>query len=376
LVSEETLVMLEDAAASFAKFDARRVRRALATEDGFDREAWSKMAGLGWLSILAPEERGGLGLGVGGAVVIARQLGRSVYPEPFTASALVTVCLSECDNATIWQERLDKLSAGELLVSLAWQNHDGSVDIEEPGVMATDGAEVVLDGESRFVAVPTADAFIVLARAAEGLQLYWVARSQPGLTVQIETSADGSPSGRLRFERVRIEAGARLVKSDGVAPIVQRAIDAGLIIASAELLGVMDRTLDMTLDYLRARVQFDAPIGSFQVLQHRAVDMWIQRQLTWAALGAAVAVADDPAASAMERSAAASGVKARAAGSALFLCNQALQLHGAMGFADEYGLGLYLNRAFTLSAWLGNGAQHRRRFGELNSTGRIKRVPT
>jgi 3-oxochol-4-en-24-oyl-CoA dehydrogenase len=147
------------------------------------------------------------------------------------------------------------------------------------------------------------------------------------------------------------------------------AIDAALVGTSAELVGIMDRVLELTLDYLRTRKQFGRAIGSFQALQHRAVDVWIQKELSRAAVASAVRALDDPAAAARAQSAAASGAKARAAGAALALCKEALQMHGAIGYTDEYDLGLYFNRALTLSAWLGNAADRRRRYGELAEGG-------
>jgi alkylation response protein AidB-like acyl-CoA dehydrogenase len=147
--------------------------------------------------------------------------------------------------------------------------------------------------------------------------------------------------------------------------LLRDALDLALVASAAELVGLMDHALDTTLDYLRTRQQFGKPIGSFQALQHRAVDIWIQRQLARAAVDAAVAVLDSPAADARARTQAASSAKARAAHAALLLCNQSVQLHGAIGFTDEYELGIYLNRALSLSAWLGNAAEHRRRWGAL-----------
>jgi alkylation response protein AidB-like acyl-CoA dehydrogenase len=131
----------------------------------------------------------------------------------------------------------------------------------------------------------------------------------------------------------------------------------------------MDSALDLTLDYLRTRVQFGKAIGSFQALQHRAVDLYMQKELSRAALAAATATLEDGACTPQRRAAAVSGVKARTSQAALAICNEGLQMHGAIGFTDEYDLGLYLNRALVLSAWLGNASMHRRRFAALHQQG-------
>jgi alkylation response protein AidB-like acyl-CoA dehydrogenase len=126
----------------------------------------------------------------------------------------------------------------------------------------------------------------------------------------------------------------------------------------------MERALEMSLDYLRTRVQFGRPIGSFQALQHRAVDLHIHKELASAVLDEAVAALDrDPAAPA--RAAAASRVKARCADAAAKVTREAIQFHGAIGFTDEFDAGLYLKRALVLSAWLGAASWHRRRYARL-----------
>ena len=115
----------------------------------------------------------------------------------------------------------------------------------------------------------------------------------------------------------------------------------------------------------KTRQQFGQLIGAFQVLQHRAVDMWIQKELTRSALRAALKTVDDATAGHDARQAAASKVKARASQAAIYVCGQAIQLHGAIGFTDEYELGIYVNRALTLAALYGNAAMHRRRYSTL-----------
>ena len=136
------------------------------------------------------------------------------------------------------------------------------------------------------------------------------------------------------------------------------------MIAGAELAGVMDRALEMTLDYLKTRVQFGKPIGAFQALQHRAVDLYIHKELANAVLNEALALLDrGPDAAA--RAALASRVKARCSDAALKITRETIQLHGAIGFTDEYDAGLYLKRALTLAAWLGHPVWHRRRYARL-----------
>jgi len=366
-MSDDTLRMLRDSAADFATLDAVRVRRLRGTDPGFERGVWRSMADMGWLGVLIPEDQGGLGLGLGAALIIAEQLGRALYPEPYSDSAVAaTQALQHGDNAALKQRLLPQLASGELIAGLAWQGEHGGLALDQCALRLEErGGTPVLQGSCRFAAIPGADAFIVAARSAQGLELHWVERARKGLACEPEARADGSASARLRFDAVAVSAESRVAAAASARAALQLALDHALLAASAELLGLMDCVLDMTLEYLRTRVQFGKAIGSFQALQHRAVDMYIQRELSRAALGAAVATVEGAHCTAEQRGAAASGAKARAAQSALALCKEALQMHGAIGYTDEYDLGLYFNRALVLAAWLGNAGAHRARFSSL-----------
>jgi alkylation response protein AidB-like acyl-CoA dehydrogenase len=167
---------------------------------------------------------------------------------------------------------------------------------------------------------------------------------------------------RLEFVDVRGE-----VLSHNAEPALSRAIDTATLVAAAELLGLIDRMVELTVEYLGSRQQFGRPIGAFQVLQHRAVDMWVQQRLAEAALEGALRRVTAPGADPVTRAAAASSAKSRASSAALKVANEAVQLHGAIGFTEEYELGGYVNRAMVLAARLGNSRAHARRHGRLVS---------
>jgi alkylation response protein AidB-like acyl-CoA dehydrogenase len=211
----------------------------------------------------------------------------------------------------------------------------------------------------RAVAVPWADGFVTLAREP-GPVLHWIERDAAGLRIELESSADGTAMGQLTLDRV----GPSRVLAEGpsASKILDQLLDAALVANTAELVGLSDRMLELTLAYLKTRKQFGQPIGSFQALQHRAVDLWLQLRLARAALATAVEKCDDPGSSPAQRAASASSAKARAAHAALQIGKGAVHLHGAIGFTDEYDLGLYANRAIAIAPWLGNAAVHRRRY--------------
>ena len=222
-----------------------------------------------------------------------------------------------------------------------------------------------LEGVKRYVAGGTAaDGYVVTAAAGDGIALYWVPRATAGVTVSADTLADGRRSATVTLTDVVVPRAHELARGAAARDAVERARDSATAIAGAELLGVMHQALDMSLEYMRTRVQFGKPIGSFQALQHRAVDLYIQRQLASAVLEDGLrrfaSVGD-----ARTRAVLASRIKARCSEAGLRIAREAIQIHGAIGFTDEYDAGLYLKRALVLASWLGNAALHRRRYARL-----------
>jgi len=259
---------------------------------------------------------------------------------------------------------LPSVADGSRLPCVAWQEGVGGVD---PSAIATaaraDGDGFVLDGTKRFVAgAAGARGFVVTARTADGLGLFWVDADAQGVSVRHEWRADETPAGVVELGGVRAAA-SDVVAAPGDAALsaFQRAFDEAAVLAAGEMLGVAEAALAMALAYMRTRVQFGKPIGSFQALQHKAADLYVQQELMRAVLDEAVRKLDDGV-SDDERVQVASRCKARASDAGLRITREVIQLHGAIGFTDEYDAGLYLKRALVLSGWLGNASAHRRRF--------------
>lgn len=363
--------LLRDSVADFITrgTDIARVRRLRGTDPGFDRALWRQMAGLGWLGILVPEQHGGLGLGFNEMRIVLEGLARVLVPEPLCAAVVLAGgVLRHCDsNAVVATELLPGLVSGELIPALAWQERAGIVDTGavESTARAFEGA-YKLSGVKQFVhGAAGADGYIVSARDDVGLLLAWVPAGASGVTLERTPLADGRAMGTLRLADVIVPRAHVIAGDEAAQRALERAFDETLVMAGAELSGVMGRALDMSLDYMKTRVQFGKPIGSFQALAHRAVDLYIQRELSSAVLDDATALLDadpDP----QQRAAIASRVKARCSDAGLRVTREAIQIHGAIGFTDEYDIGLYLKRAMALSAWLGNGALHRRRYAQLS----------
>jgi len=362
----EMLRLLRDAAATFARRAGVDRSRALRnTRPGFDRATWKEMAEQGWLGILIAENFGGQGLGAAEMAVVAEELARTLAPEPVVACAvLAATVIGASDNDAIKAALLPRIASGELIVGTAFA---GRFDLSKTEVTARkSGADVLLAGQAHHVyPVHEADEFLVAARESGELVLCRVNAQAAGLSCKDELRADGTFAGTLTLKDVKIAPADVVARGARAEAALRRGVDTAVIMSCAELTGIMDQALDITLNYLRTRVQFGKPIGSFQALQHRTVDLWIQKELSLGALSDAVHALDASNASADEISMIASRAKSRCGDAAHTIGREAIKLHGAIGFTDEYDVGLYLRRAMTINAGLGNPAEHRRRFGRL-----------
>jgi alkylation response protein AidB-like acyl-CoA dehydrogenase len=362
--------LLADSVADFTQrgTDIARMRRLRGSDAEYERAVWKQMADLGWLGIVLPERHGGLGLGLTEAAIVARGLARTLAPEPLTAAVMAATALAAGENEALKEARLPQVASGEVLPILAWQEEAGVLDasaIQARAVPFEGGYK--LNGTKRYIAGSAqCDAFLVTALANEGLAIFWAPRATPGARLEREPLADGRSFGTLHLHDVLVSRAHVVAQGTVAAEAMARAFDHGAAIAAAELAGVMDRSLEMSLDYLRTRVQFGRPIGAFQALQHRAVDLHIQKELAGAVLDEALTALDRGPAPAA-RAAIASRLKARCADAALKITRETIQLHGAIGFTDEYDAGLYLKRAMTLAAWLGGPVWHRRRYARLTA---------
>lgn len=362
--------MLRESACDFAarEQDHRGLRQRMGRLPGYDTRTFAQMQELGWRPALISQQLGGAGMGLREASALAEELGRALLGEPFVATAVLPVRLFQDAGARAPAEALlQAASAGSKTLALAWQEQPGSID---PAGIATEARRessgLVLSGRKSWVAgAAAATDFLVSAKLDGGVAVFHVPSDAPGLEQSNAWQVDGTPLMELRLRDVQVDAGAMLVPPADGATAVARALDAGAVVASAELLGVARAAFDMTLAYLRTRVQFDKIIGSFQALQHKAVDLLVQRELAASVLEEATAAFDARKASDDELARLASRCKARCSDAALRITRESIQLHGAIGYTHECDIGLYLKRSMVLSAWLGNATQHRRRHASI-----------
>jgi len=365
---DDTQRMLRDSVVAFREREGGldRVRTARAQPPGFQRETWRKIADNGWLGILAPEACGGMDLGFAEACVVQEELGRGLVPEPVVAVTLAARTVLRGDREPAKAALLADLVSGKTIAALAWQEENACYD---PAKMETTAEQTTrgyrLNGVKRFVpAADGADVFLMTAQSPAGAILCRLSRDAAGLRLDRDTTIDGGAYGSLTMTGVAVAEEDIIASPAAAVAAVARAVDETRILIAAELLGVMGQALDESVAFVKQRTQFGRPIGSFQVLQHRLVDMWTQAELSRATVRRAIATVDQGG-DMHECAVAASAAKARCSDAALLIGRQGIQLFGGMGYTDECDIGLFMKRALLLSAWLGNAAFHRRRFAEL-----------
>jgi alkylation response protein AidB-like acyl-CoA dehydrogenase len=353
LTPEQSL--LRDSAGKFIAAAGPKVARGFRRQNPPFAPARLRAAGdLGWLGILVPAAQGGLGLGLTELALLLEQAGQGLVCEPVGSAAISAAALSAPPHPM-----LKAVMSGAALVVPALQEGPHGDDPLVPRTRAQmERGALRLSGNKMFVCADGAEGFLVSAGSAQGSILCYVARDAPGCTLSATPTVEGRALALLALA----DAPADLISAH---PSSRNAVDAlhnlALFAYSCELLGVMEKAQDITLDYLRLRKQFGKPIGSFQALQHQAVNMYIRAQAV-RSLVFAIAANNDPYCMDPVMAIAA---KAKASEEALAVTQAAIQLHGAIGFTDEHDIGLYLKRAMLLSALLGNAAAQRRRYAEI-----------
>ncbi|WP_418319922.1 acyl-CoA dehydrogenase family protein [Piscinibacter sakaiensis] len=373
----QQLAMLRSSAFAFVAKESpfSRARALRGKPPGYDLRFWNALASQGWTGLLAPESAGGYAQGFAEMAAVAAALATKVAPEPVTPVLVFAGrLLQSCSDSATARQLLAEMAEGKTLPAVAWQEHtSGAADFDRDGGLSKpsttcvrSGDRIVVRGSKRHIRPgAAASGYIVSAASADGLALVWVAAQSAALSKTIEPLADGTFAARLAFSDVELSAEMVLATGLQAEAALAAAYDEALVLTAVELQTLARCMLTMTLDYLRTRKQFGKLIGSFQSLQHRAVDMLIQQELGEAVVAQAL-TALDSGCPANERAALAARAKSRCSDAALQIGRESVQLHGAIGVTDENDLGLFLQRALVLSAWLGNGSTQRRRVAGLN----------
>jgi alkylation response protein AidB-like acyl-CoA dehydrogenase len=367
--TEEQEALREQARVFLAEHSSSEaVRRAMASEVGFEPETWKRIAGeLGWTGVAIAERHGGAGLGPVELAALLEPMGEAILPSPFFATAcLAASALAVAGDSPAAREWLPAIAEGRAIATLAFGSVPRGPARRDPATSwRRAGNDYVLEGRERHVLDGhCADLLVVAARRggdadAARVALFAIPASARGVERRALVTMD--PTRRLAdvvLRGVRVPTAAVVAGEDTGAAVLERALDVAATALAAEQTGGAQRCLDLSVAYARERVQFGRPIGSFQAIKHKCADMMVQVETARSAAYAAACVAAE---GGSDLAAVASLAKAWCSDAYFRCAAEALQVHGGVGFTWEYDVHLHLKRARAMEGFLGDPAWHRER---------------
>jgi alkylation response protein AidB-like acyl-CoA dehydrogenase len=333
-------------------------RRAAEKAGGFDRAAYTELAELGLTGLYVPEDDGGMGMGPVEGMVVMEELGRGIVLEPLAQSLIAGAVIAGYGDAATKAAWLPSIASGEKLVVLAYQERAAryQLDICEAKATQAPGGYVLNATKSIVPVGDMADAFIVSAKVNSVMGLFLVERESAGVTTGGYSTQDSSRAAEVAFKN----APATLLTTDGLTAL-EHAVDIGIAATCAEAVGVMDKTMAITAEYMNTRKQFGVVISSFQALRHRAADMKMQLELARSMSFYASLKLNAPA---PERRAALARAKYQVGQSMRFIGQQSVQLHGGIGVTDEYIVSHYFKKLTQMEMTFGDSLHH---LGEVSA---------
>src|ERR1700761_70609 len=376
LVLTEEQSMLRDSARGLIsdKAPVSHLRGLRDSKDttGFSRDLWKAFAEMGFSGLLVPEDFGGSGLGCVEAGVVMEEIGRTLMPSPFLATAVLAAsALSRGGSAAQKSEHLPKIADGSLLAALAIDEGAKHRPLHTAMQAVRSGNGFRLQGDKAFVVDGhTAGLLIVAARTAgapgerEGLTLFLVDPKSKGIEAERTAMVDSHNAARIRFDNVEVNADGVLGEVDQGGALLEGMLNIGRGAVASEMVGLSEEVFGRTVAYLKERKQFGKAIGEFQALQHRAAQLYIDIEITRAAVLKALQTLDaglDHAANAV------AVAKARAGATATRAVQEGVQMHGGMGMTDQFDIGFFMKRARVCEELFGDANFHADRLARMRS---------
>ena len=365
-------VMLQKSARDFLKKECPKdlVREMMDDEKGYSPRIWQKMADLGWLGLVIPEEFDGIGSSFLDLIVLLEEMGRALLPGPFIPTVVYGGRLIHAFGSDEQKQRfLPAIANGEMIMTLAMLEASGHFEPSDMTVTATSTeGGFVINGTKLFVPdAHIADYLICVVRTkkaagTDGIGLFLVDVKAKGIDVEVMTTMTGEKTCEVVFDNVLVPSDNLLGPLEGGWAMIEKLIDEAVIAESAWMLGGARWTLEESVDYAKERVQFGVPIGTFQAIQHKLANVAVEVEgATSIVYYAAWAVDEnDPG-----KKVAASAAKAWCSDMYTRAAMEGIQVHGGMGFTWEHDMHLYLKRAKSSQVTFGDGDYHRERIARL-----------
>ena len=367
LVLTEEQSMLRDSARGLIsdKAPVSHLRQLRDSKDatGFSRDLWKTFAEMGFSGLLVPEDFGGSGLGCVEAGVVMEEIGRNLTPSPFLSTAVLAAsALSRGGSAVQKSEHLPKIADGSLFASLAIDEGTKHRPLMTKMQAVRSGNGFRLVGDKAFVVDGhTAGLLIVAARTAgaagerDGLTLFLVDPRTKGVEIERTAMVDSHNAARIRFDSVQVNADGVLGEVDQGGALLEGVLNIGRGAVASEMVGVAEEVFGRTVSHLKERKQFGKAIGEFQALQHRAAQLYIEIEITRAAVLKALQTLD---ANFENATAAVAVAKARAGSTATLAVQEGVQMHGGMGMTDQFDIGFFMKRARVCQELFGDSNFH------------------
>jgi len=372
--SEEQQLLAASIRRLVEKQYAFETRRAIvASDSGVSDPVWRSLADLGLLALPLPAEAGGFDGGAVDLMSAMEAFGEALLVEPYLATvALAAQMIRRGGTSEQRQEWLPQVATGEAKLAFAHAERGARYNLAQVSTRAVrDGAGFVIDGRKSVVLHGTgADALVITARtsgaddARDGLSAFIVAAGTPGVGLHAYRTIDGMRAADISLDGVRVGADALIGVEHQALPLVEQVVDFATALICAEAVGAIRYACDATLEYLKTRKQFGVPIGSFQALQHRMVDMVISGEQARSMASLACASVDseqDP----VKRMRVVSAAKVRIADACRHIAQESVQLHGGMGMTDEMKISHTFRRLTVIAQQFGDADHHLERFAAL-----------
>ena len=376
LVLTEEQSMLRDSARGLIsdKAPVSHLRSLRDTKDatGFSRELWKAFAEMGFTGLLVPENFGGSGLGCVEAGVVMEEIGRTLMPSPFLGTAVLAAsALTRGGSDAQKAAHLPKIADGSLLAALAVDEGAKHRPLQIKLQAMRSGNGFKLSGAKAFVVDGhTADLLIVAARTGgaagerDGLTLFLVDPKTRGIAVERTAMVDSHNAARIEFDNVEVNADHVLGEVDQGGALLEGVLNIGRGAVASEMVGLSEEVFGRTVTYLKERKQFGKLIGEFQALQHRAAQLYIDIEITRAAVLKALQTLDGDFDNA---TAAVAVAKARAGATATLAVQEGVQMHGGMGMTDQFDIGFFMKRARVCQELFGDSNYHADQLARMKS---------
>ena len=347
-------------------FEARK--KIVASAEGWSPETWATLAEMGVTGLPLPADAGGFGGGAVDLMGVMEAFGDALVVEPYLATVLAARLIARAGSDAQREALLPSVVEGKLRLAFAHTERGARYNLAQVQTAAQPaGGGWELQGEKAVVlGAPIAEKLVVSARTAKGVSLFVVDRG--AVAINAYRTLDQMRAGDVTLKSVKVGGDALLGPDGGALPLIEESMDFGAALVCAEAVGAMKFACDTTLEYLKTRKQFGVPIGTFQALQHRVVDMYIAQEQARSMACLATSRADSEA-SDRERRMAISAAKIKIADSCRLISQESVQLHGGMGMTEELKVSHTFRRLTMIAQQFGDADHHLARFAALDGEG-------